>query len=85
MILDEPTVGIYPALRKKIWKELASIRDAGRSVLVTTHVTNEAELTDRVALLLYGDIIAFDKPKVLEAQYQVDTIEEVFLKADGEQ
>lgn len=84
MILDEPTVGIDPALRRKIWVELAKIRDEGRSVLVTTHVMDEAELTDRVALLLHGDIIAFDTPQKLERQYQVKSIEEVFLKAEEE-
>lgn len=52
IILDEPTVGIDPALRLKIWRELAKLRDEGRSILVTTHVMSEAELTDRVALLL---------------------------------
>lgn len=84
IILDEPTVGIDPALRLKIWKELAKLRDEGRSILVTTHVMSEAELTDRVALLFEGKIIAFDKPKKLEDEYEVNNIEEVFLKVEGE-
>lgn len=84
IILDEPTVGIDPALRLKIWKELAKLRDEGRSILVTTHVISEAELTDRVALLFEGKIIAFDKPKKLEDEYKVNNIEEVFLKVEGE-
>ncbi|WP_143461397.1 ABC transporter ATP-binding protein [Levilactobacillus enshiensis] len=83
LILDEPTVGIDPALRRQIWKELGSIRDEGRSILITTHVMDEAELCDRVALLLGGKVMAFDKPASLEAQYQVATIEDVFLKAEG--
>ncbi|WP_203640241.1 ABC transporter ATP-binding protein [Levilactobacillus andaensis] len=83
LILDEPTVGIDPALRRQIWKELGSIRDEGRSILITTHVMDEAELCDRVALLLGGKVMAFDKPASLEAQYQVDTVEDVFLKAEG--
>lgn len=45
---------------------------------------SEAELTDRVALLFEGKIIATDTPDQLEAKYQVATIEEVFLKAEGE-
>jgi ABC-2 type transport system ATP-binding protein len=44
---------------------------------------DEAELTDRVALLLAGKIMAFDAPKVLEEQYGVSTVEDVFLKAEG--
>lgn len=59
LILDEPTVGIDPALRRKIWKELKTLRNQGQSVLITTHVMDETELTDRVALLLHGDVIAF--------------------------
>lgn len=85
LILDEPTVGIDPALRRKIWQELDVIRDAGRSALITTHVMDEAELTNRVALLLHGKIIAFDTPQNLEKQYQVATIEEVFLKAEAQE
>lgn len=85
LVLDEPTVGIDPALRRQIWRELNKIRDAGRSILITTHVMDEAELADRVALLLGGAVIAFDTPEQLKQQYQVATIEEVFLKAEGVQ
>lgn len=84
LILDEPTVGIDPALRRQIWHELDLIRNQNRSILVTTHVMSEAELTDKVALLIDGKIQAFDKPKVLEKNYNVPTIEDVFLKAERE-
>lgn len=84
LILDEPTVGIDPSLRKKIWKELMVLRDKGVGILVTTHVMDEAELTDKVGLLLGGKIIAFDTPKNLKEVYGVSSIEEVFLKAEGE-
>ncbi|MFC6202948.1 ABC transporter ATP-binding protein [Lactiplantibacillus nangangensis] len=83
LILDEPTVGIDPALRRQIWAELGRIRDEGRSILITTHVMDEAELCGRVALLLDGKVMAFDAPAALKQQYQVKTIEEVFLKAEG--
>lgn len=84
LILDEPTVGIDPSLRKKIWQELMALRDKGVGILVTTHVMDEAELTDKVGLLLGGKIIAFDTPKNLKEGYGVSSIEEVFLKAEGE-
>ena len=84
LILDEPTVGIDPSLRKKIWQELIVLRDKGVGILVTTHVMDEAELTDKVGLLLGGNIIAFDTPKNLKESYGVSSIEEVFLKAEGE-
>ena len=84
LILDEPTVGIDPSLRKKIWKELMALRDNGVGILVTTHVMDEAELTDKVGLLLGGIIIALDTPSKLKESYGVSSIEEVFLKAEGE-
>lgn len=83
LILDEPTVGIDPALRRQIWAELGRLRDEGRSILITTHVMDEAELVDRVALLLEGKVMAFDEPGVLKYEYGVDSIEAVFLKAEG--
>ena len=82
LILDEPTVGIDPSLRKNIWKELFKQRDNGVGILVTTHVMDEAELTDKVGLLLNGNIIAFDTPQQLKVKNSVKTIEEVFLKVE---
>ncbi|MEZ7737437.1 ABC transporter ATP-binding protein [Gemella sanguinis] len=82
LILDEPTVGIDPSLRKNIWKELFKQRDNGVGILVTTHVMDEAELTDKVGLLLNGNIIAFDTPQQLKEKNNVKTIEEVFLKVE---
>ena len=82
LILDEPTVGIDPSLRKNIWKELFKQRDNGVGILVTTHVMDEAELTDKVGLLLNGYIIDFDTPQQLKVKNNVKTIEEVFLKVE---
>ena len=84
LILDEPTVGIDPALRRQVWKELHQLKKTGVGILITTHVMDEAELTDKVGLLLDGKIIAFDSPSALKENYGVQTIEEVFLKAEGE-
>ena len=84
LILDEPTVGIDPALRRQVWKELHQLKKTGVGILITTHVMDEAELTDKVGLLLDGQIIAFDSPSALQENYGVQTIEEVFLKAEGE-
>lgn len=84
LILDEPTVGIDPALRRQVWKELHQLKKTGVGILITTHVMDEAELTDKVGLLLDGKIMAFDSPAALKTNYGVKTIEEVFLKAEGE-
>ncbi|ERJ78055.1 ABC transporter ATP-binding protein [Streptococcus sobrinus] len=83
LVLDEPTVGIDPALRREVWKELRTIRDQGRSIIITTHVMDEAGLTNRVALLLAGKIIACDEPQKLKESYGVDSIEDVFLEAEA--
>ena len=82
LILDEPTVGIDPALRLEIWRELDRMKKDGCGVLVTTHVMSEAEMTDSVALLMDGRIIANDAPAALKQSYGVGSIEEVFLKAE---
>lgn len=84
LILDEPTVGIDPALRRKIWQELTHLKNSGMGILITTHVMDEAELTDKVGLLLNGQIMAFGSPKDLKIRYAVSSIEDVFLKAEGE-
>lgn len=82
LVLDEPTVGIDPALRRKVWRELYKQRDSGVGILITTHVMDEAELCNKVGLLLGGKIIAFDTPKKLKEKHNVDTIEDVFLTAE---
>ncbi|MGQ2375328.1 ABC transporter ATP-binding protein [Companilactobacillus zhachilii] len=84
LILDEPTVGIDPALRRQVWNELHKLRDQGKTILVTTHVMDEAELVDDVALILGGQLIAYDTPANLKAQYNEVTVENVFLKVEYE-
>ena len=84
LILDEPTVGIDPALRRQVWKELHQLKKTGVGILITTHVMDEAEKTDKVGLLLDGRLIALDTPEQLKTTYGVSSIEEVFLKAEGE-
>ena len=83
LVLDEPTVGIDPALRRKIWRELYKQRDNGVGILITTHVMDEAELCNKVGLLLGGKIIAFDTPNNLKEKNNVNTIEDVFLTVEA--
>lgn len=82
LILDEPTVGIDPSLRKQIWEELRNLKKNGIGILVTTHVMDEAELCDEVGLLLGGKMIAMDTPAKLKEDFGVHTMEEVFLNAE---
>ena len=62
IILDEPTAGIDPLLRGSIWDEFHRLRDAGRTLLVTTQHISEAEECDAVALIVGGEIIALATP-----------------------
>lgn len=65
LFLDEPTAGIDPLLRRSVWQELQRLRDAGRTLLVTTQYISEAEECDRVALLTEGRLIALETPEGL--------------------
>jgi ABC-2 type transport system ATP-binding protein len=65
LILDEPTAGIDPLLRARIWTELHRLRDAGRTLLITTQYINEAEECDQVALIVDGRLIAIAPPEEL--------------------
>jgi ABC-2 type transport system ATP-binding protein len=81
LILDEPTVGIDPELRQQIWAELNKLKATGKSMLVTTHVMDEAERCDYLMLIRGGIALAQGTPHDLKQQYDVATIEQVFLKA----
>lgn len=65
LFVDEPTAGIDPMLRQSIWNELRRLREAGRTLLVTTQYVGEAEYADRVALLAEGELVALDDPAAL--------------------
>jgi ABC-2 type transport system ATP-binding protein len=68
MFLDEPTAGIDPILRGKVWEELHRLRDDGRTLLVTTQYVNEAESCDMVALISGGRLIALASPDELRRE-----------------
>ena len=69
LFLDEPTVGLDPATRRKIWDLIRSLRAQGRTVLLTTHYIEEAEqLCDRVGIIDRGELIALDSPANLKRE-----------------
>jgi len=68
LFLDEPTAGIDPLLRTRIWEELHRLKDAGRTLLVTTQYVTEAEECDQVALIANGHLIGFAAPDELRRQ-----------------
>jgi ABC-2 type transport system ATP-binding protein len=65
LFLDEPTVGIDPLLRVRVWQELHRLKSLGRTLLVTTQYITEAEECDVVALIAEGHLIALDEPEEL--------------------
>lgn len=82
LILDEPTVGIDPELRLSIWNELMLLkRQQGKTIIVTTHVMDEAEKCDRIAMVREGGILATGTPDELKAAYRAVDLEGVFLQA----
>src|SRR5258705_12145565 len=68
LFLDEPTAGIDPILRSRVWAELHQLRDAGRTLIVTTQYVNEAESCDRVALIANGRLLALATPDELRRE-----------------
>lgn len=68
VFLDEPTTGLDPQARRSLWDLIAAMKDARKTVIVTTHYMDEAEiLCDRVAIMDLGRIIALDTPRDLIA------------------
>jgi ABC-2 type transport system ATP-binding protein len=70
LFLDEPTAGIDPILRVKVWEELHRLRDSGVTILVTTQYVGDAEDCDQVALIAEGRLVAMAGPDQLRQQAQ---------------
>lgn len=83
LILDEPTVGIDPILRQSIWNELETLRKNGTTIVVTTHVMDEAEKCNRLGMIREGQMIAIGTPKELKERIHVNTLEKAFLSYGG--
>jgi ABC-2 type transport system ATP-binding protein len=80
LVLDEPTVGLDPVLRRDLWTlfhDLAAQRDA--TLLISSHVMDEAERCHRLLLMREGEILADDTPDALRTRTHSDTVEAAFL------
>jgi len=81
VFLDEPTTGLDPRARREVWEVLQGLKKRGKTVFLTTHYMEEAELlADRVAIISRGKIIALGSPReliVTNANYQVFTLQSV--------
>lgn len=76
LVLDEPTTGIDPVLRRRLWDHFGELRDAGTTMLVTTQYVTEATHCDQVALLVEGAIIALGSPEELHRRAFGDAADE---------
>jgi len=75
LLLDEPTTGLDPGARRDLWQYLQELRNQERvSVIVTTHLMEEAERCDRLAILNAGEIVAMGTPAELRSQIGGDVI-----------
>ena len=87
LLLDEPTVGVDPPLRVAFWKYFRRLNQEGVTILVSSHVMDEAERCDRLVLLRDGRILAEGSAGELRQQAGASTLEEAFLhyaEATGE-
>ena len=80
VFLDEPTGGVDPITRRQFWELIYAEAHKGTTIFVTTHYMDEAEYCDRVSIMVDGKIEALDTPKNLKKQFNVDSMNEVFLK-----
>lgn len=97
LFLDEPTTGLDPQARRHLWDLIQKIRDRGITVMLTTHYMDEAELlSDRIAVMDNGEIIALDTPEKLikslldkgfkkNVKVQQANLEDVFIDLTGKE
>jgi ABC-2 type transport system ATP-binding protein len=83
VVLDEPTVGLDPVLRKELWETFHRLAEAGAAVLVSSHVMDEATRCDQLLLMREGELIADDSPAALLEQTGAADIETAFLQLVG--
>ncbi|KAF0845185.1 ABC transporter ATP-binding protein [Nocardia caishijiensis] len=79
LILDEPTVGLDPVLRVELWQRFRELAAAGTTLLVSSHVMDEAEHCDRLLLMRDGELVAQLSPAELRARTGEQNLEAAFL------
>ncbi len=79
LVLDEPTVGLDPVLRKELWEQFHALAKAGTSLLVSSHVMDEASRCDSLLLLRDGAVLASGTPQQLQKETGAKDVETAFL------
>jgi ABC-2 type transport system ATP-binding protein len=83
LLLDEPTVGIDPQLRVQFWNQFRQMTAQGTTIVVSSHVMDEAERCDRLGLIQYGKLLAEGSVSELKSEAGVERLEDAFLKLAG--
>lgn len=84
MVLDEPTVGLDPVLREQLWHLFRELAAKGTTLIISSHVMDEAERCGDLLLIRNGELLAHGSPRALCEQTATKTVEQSFLKLIGE-
>jgi len=84
LFLDEPTVGIDPALRVQFWTYFRKLASEGATLVVSSHVMDEADRCDELLLMLHGKVLARGSGADIRAKAGTQDIEEAFLRLGGD-
>jgi ABC-2 type transport system ATP-binding protein len=79
LVLDEPTVGLDPVLRRDLWSTFHRLAEAGTTLLVSSHVMDEADRCDDLVLMRDGEVVATGTPDELRARTGAQDLEDAFL------
>jgi ABC-2 type transport system ATP-binding protein len=80
LVLDEPTVGLDPVLRGELWELFHELADRGATLLISSHVMDEAARCERLLLMREGRLLADDTPDALRASTGTQDLEDAFLR-----
>ena len=83
LLLDEPTVGVDPQLRVQFWDHFRDMAAAGTTIVVSSHVMDEAERCQRLGLIRFGKLLAEGSPSEVRAAAGTSNLEEAFLRLSG--
>ena len=84
LLLDEPTVGVDPQLRVQFWEEFRKMAAGGTTIVVSSHVMDEAERCQRLGLIQYGRVLAEGTPNEVRSLAGTNNLEDAFLRLAGE-
>ena len=85
LFLDEPTVGVDPLLRVEFWAHFRALADAGATIIVSSHVMDEADRCDELLFIRSGKVIARGSGAEVRRQAGTDDLEQAFLRLGGDQ